>query len=387
MSNICDIAPETATDAVMVKSEPIPEGTPIVKGVEFNDNPDLAGVLKGLRWSGFQASHLGKAVDQINEMISWRPTEEDMTKRMENESISREEAQNTRCTIFLGLTSNMVSSGTREVIRYLCEHNMIDCIVTTCGAIEEDIMKCFEPHYHGAFNLDGKKLRMKGHNRIGNLLVPNNTYVAFEDFFSPILEQMIVEQKENGTIWTPTKIIRRMGCEINNPESVWYWCYRNNIPVFCPGLTDGAVGDVIYFNSYRDDSFILDIARDIRFINDIAMNAYKTGMLILGGGIIKHHICNANLMRNGADFSVFINTGNEFDGSDSGARPDEAISWGKIKLDARPVKVYGDATIMFPLVVAGSFYPNKELAIKPKRKLPEPMCITPEFEEKKESEN
>jgi deoxyhypusine synthase len=62
-------------------------------------------------------------------------------------------------------------------------------------------------------------------------------------------------------------------------------------------------------------------------------------MLILGGGIIKHHICNANLMRNGADFSVFINTGNEYDGSDSGARPDEAISWGKIKLGAKPVKV------------------------------------------------
>ena len=43
--------------------------------------------------------------------------------------------------------------------------------------------------------------------------------------------------------------------------------------------------------------------------------------------------------RNGADFSVFVNTGQEFDGSDSGARPDEAVSWGKIKLGATPVKV------------------------------------------------
>ena len=45
------------------------------------------------------------------------------------------------------------------------------------------------------------------------------------------------------------------------------------------------------------------------------------------------------LQRNGADFSVFVNTANEFDGSDSGARPDEAVSWGKIKMDAKPVKV------------------------------------------------
>jgi deoxyhypusine synthase len=85
------------------------------------------------------------------------------------------------------------------------------------------------------------------------------------------------------------------------------------------------------------------------------MKAKKSGMIILGGGISKHHVCNANLMRNGADYSVFINTASEFDGSDSGARPDEAVSWGKIKLTAKPVKVYSDATIAFPLLVAQTF--------------------------------
>lgn len=61
-------------------------------------------------------------------------------------------------------------------------------------------------------------------------------------------------------------------------------------------------------------------------------------------------------MRNGADFAVMLNTAQEFDGSDSGARPDEAISWGKIKPDAQPVKVCGDATILFPLLVSQTFY-------------------------------
>jgi deoxyhypusine synthase len=69
----------------------------------------------------------------------------------------------------------------------------------------------------------------------------------------------------------------------------------------------------------------------------------------------KHHINNANLMRNGADFAVLLNTAQEFDGSDSGAKPDEAISWGKIKPDAKPVKVCGDATILFPLLVSQTF--------------------------------
>eukprot|EP01052_Picozoa_sp_SAG31_P019254 SAG31_NODE_1397_length_8506_cov_13.069585_2_plen_120_part_00 len=89
--------------------------------------------------------------------------------------------------------------------------------------------------------------------------------------------------------------------------------------VFCPAITDGSVGDMLFFHSYKHDPpLIVDIARDIRAINDIAMAANKSGMLILGGGLCKHHTCNANLMRNGADYSVFINTGQEFDSSDSG---------------------------------------------------------------------
>ena len=84
---------------------------------------------------------------------------------------------------------------------------------------------------------------------------------------------------------------------------------------------------------------VVDILGDLRLINKLAMRSVNTGlviiiksrqtnpinnpitgMIILGGGLIKHHICNANLMRNGADFSLFVNTASEFDGSDSGAR-------------------------------------------------------------------
>merc|ERR1712146_869110 len=98
----------------------------------------------------------------------------------------------------------------------------------------------------------------------------------------------------------------------------------------------------------------------IRRINDIAVRSKCSGMIILGGGLVKHHTCNANLMRNGADYSVFINTGQEFDGSDSGARPDEAISWGKVKIDSRPVKLYTDASLVFPLIVSQTFVKVKE---------------------------
>lgn len=118
---------------------------------------------------------------------------------------------------------------------------------------------------------------------------------------------------------------------------------------------------MIYFHSYKSPGLIIDIAADIRSINNEAVFATKTGMIILGGGVIKHHICNANLMRNGAEYAVFINTGLEFDGSDAGAATDEAVSWGKIKVAARMVKVHCDATIAFPILVAETFaQPNFE---------------------------
>ena len=82
------------------------------------------------------------------------------------------------------------------------------------------------------------------------------------------------------------QMIARLGKEIDNTESLYYWAYRNNIPVFCPALTDGSIGDMLYFHSYKRDGLVLDIVADIRAMNDEAISAKprKTGMLVLGGG-------------------------------------------------------------------------------------------------------
>ena len=87
----------------------------------------------------------------------------------------------------------------------------------------------------------------------------------------------------------------------------------------------------------------------------IWLSAHCTGLIILGGGIVKHHTLNANMMRDRADYSVYFNTAFEFDGGDSGASPDEALSWGKICSTAKPVKVTADASIVSPLLVTATF--------------------------------
>lgn len=189
------------------------------------------------------------------------------------------------------------------------------------------------------------------------MLVPNSNYCAFEDWVVPILDKMVEEQEEQGVKWSPSSVIRRLGKEINNEDSVYYWCYKNDIPVFCPALTDGSLGDMLYFHTYKSSPLQLsiDIVADIRRLNDMSVKSKKAGMIVLGGGVCKHQIANAMLFRNGADYAVYINTGQEYDGSDSGARPDEAVSWGKIRAGAESVKVYADATLVFPLVVAATF--------------------------------
>ena len=322
--------------------------------------------MKLLTTDGFFLAGVAQAVRTIENMRSWRDDTDDSL----------------RTTIFLGFTSNLVSSGLRSTLRYLVQHKHVSALVTTAGGIEEDLIKCLAPTYMcpQGFAADGATLREKGMNRIGNMIVPNSNYQKFEEWVVPILHAMFQEQEataglppesEEGAapggggggkvVWTPSRVIRRLGKEIDDESSLCYWAYKNDIPIFSPALTDGSLGDMLSFHTFKTSPSYLtiDITRDIRRINAISSHAVRAGMIILGGGLVKHHIANACLWRNGADYAVYINTAQEFDGSDAGARPDEAVSWGKIKSGeegvAETVKVYAEATVVFPMIVAGTF--------------------------------
>ncbi|MCX6815783.1 MAG: deoxyhypusine synthase family protein, partial [Candidatus Aenigmarchaeota archaeon] len=220
--------------------------------------------------------------------------------------------------------------------------------------VEEDVIKTLKPFVLGDFRLDGPTLREKGINRIGNILVPNDRYIEFEKVFTPLLKKLYEEQKKTGKIVTPSEICKRLG-EMADETSVLYWCNKNNIPVFCPGITDGSMGDMIFFFKTENPGFKVDVSDDIVKLTDMVLDAKETGAIILGGSLPKHHIMNANMMREGTKYTIYINTAMEGDGSDSGALPQEAQSWGKAAADADFVKIQADATIVFPLLVAGAF--------------------------------
>merc|ERR1719287_30565 len=236
----------------------MPDDHPVCKGHDFQSGDNAVdAIMESMLHTGFQATNLGKAVEEVRRMRAWRLSDAPWKEGDDEALRDPEIRKKIRARLFFAYTSNQISCGQREVIRFLVQHNMVDVIVTTAGGIEEDIIKCFEPTYMGDFHLSGKALRKKGINRIGNLLVPNKNYCQFEDWMAPLISKMHDEQDERwaaqaqalvdaGTgapaetamtpfAYTPSEVIARLGKEINNEESVLYWAQKHDIPVFLPG--------------------------------------------------------------------------------------------------------------------------------------------------------
>ncbi|MFH1785600.1 MAG: deoxyhypusine synthase [Candidatus Micrarchaeota archaeon] len=274
--------------------------------------------------TGFQATNIGNAIDIVAKM-------------------KKEGA-----TVFLTFTSNMVASGLRGIFTEMCKKKFVDVIITAGGSIDHDLIRSSKKYLIGDFMMDDKELHQKGINRIGNILVPNECYVHLEKFMQPVFEELYQSQPDRKV--SPSQIAHKIG-EKTNEDSFLHWCTKNKIPVFCPGITDSAIGLQTYFFKQKRKDFGIDVTKDMNQLAQMAMNAKKTGGIILGGGISKHHAIGVNLLRDGFDYAVYVTTSSPWDGSLSGARTTEGISWGKIKEKANHITVDCDASIAVPLIM------------------------------------
>jgi len=311
------------------------EGFPEVKGYDFEQEFNFDEFMKSFKHMGIQATNLGMAIDIVNQM------HED------------------NATIFLSCTSNMVSSGNREIIKFLVKNKFVHVLSISAGGVEEDIIKTLKPFVIGSFDISGRALYDKGVGRIGNIFAPFDRYLYFEKFMQPLFDRIYAEQHSRKTPVTASEFIHELGIEVekeeNHEDSILYWASKNGIPVFCPALTDGSIGDLFHFQKQKRKDYYLDILGDHEKIVKIALNAEKTGAILLGGGTAKHYVLNANIFREGLDYAVYITTAQEYDASDSGGNQQEAMSWAKIKINAPNVKVRAEASLVFPLLIAATF--------------------------------
>ncbi|KAJ2021693.1 Deoxyhypusine synthase, partial [Coemansia sp. S610] len=162
--------PSIASAAVFAASSQVPKGTELIRGYDFDNGVDYNALLNSYATTGFQAASFNRAVEIINHMRAWRLSDEPINENDQGDDLDMEHRKTVRCKVFLGYTSNLVSCGVREIIKYLVKNKMVDVVVATAGGVEEDFIKCLAPTYVGKFNNKGSELRSKGLNRIGNLI-------------------------------------------------------------------------------------------------------------------------------------------------------------------------------------------------------------------------
>jgi deoxyhypusine synthase len=268
------------------------------------------------------------------------------------ESMIREK----NCVKFLSFPACICSTGTRGVIKEIIKRKLFDVIITTSGTLDHDLARIWRDYYQGTFMADDKELHKKEINRLGNIFIPNECYgLILEEKMKPILNELYKLKKRWSTKELVWEFGKRVENEKNGKDSIIYWAWKNKIPVFIPGITDGAFGSHLwmFYQEHRD--FTIDLLLDEQDLSDIIFDSKKSGALILGGGISKHHTIWWNQYRDGLDYAVYLTTAVEYDGSLSGAQTREAISWGKLKEKADNVTIEGDITILLPLMFASLF--------------------------------
>jgi len=252
---------------------------------------------------------------------------------------------------FLSFTGNLVSTGLRGVLAQLIDERFFNVVITTCGAIDHDIAKSMGGgYYRGFFEADDEDLYRRGYHRLGNIYIEIKGYgVPIERFTHSLVDEIVGEKRE----WPVYEILWRAGEKLSrDPYSILGAAYRRKIPVIVPGIIDGAFGTALYTRS-KISGVKIDLFSDMDLLAEMVFRSKKSGALIIGGGISKHHTIWWNQFKEGLDYAVYITTATEWDGSLSGAHPREAVSWGKIKPSGRRAVVYGDATIILPIIAAG----------------------------------
>jgi len=297
-----------------------------VKDVEIGPSKgseEILGQMEEL--GGFQGNKVANAVNVLERMIK------------DEESLN-----------FLSFPACLVATGIRGIFQEMMKRKWFDLVITTCGTLDHDLARSWGDYYQASFELDDEAVKKKGFSRLGSILVPDDVYgERVEAKVQEFLSEIYRRKKELATY----ELVWEFGKRMKAKDSIIYWATKNRIPIIVPGITDGMIGYQLWMFS-QDRNFRIDVLKDEQLLNDRVWEAERSGALIVGGGISKHHTIWWNQFRGGLDYAVYLTTAIELDGSLSGATPREAVSWGKIKENAQKVFIWGEATSILPLMIS-----------------------------------
>ncbi len=296
-----------------------------VKDIEIKKDTSIDKIFNEMSQSGgFESTSLSAGLEILTEMIS-----------------------DEKCLRFLSCVAAVLSTGLRGIIKDMIKNKWFDVMITTCGALDHDIARYFSNYKEGSFTMDDSELVNQNIHRLGNVLVPMESY-------GPLIEKkmqsFLEEEYKSGTREMSTADVCKMIGKHLGENSFLYWAYKNNVPVIVPGIVDGAVGSQIWLFSQKHNDFKLNLIADSNLLSGLIFKAEKSGAFMIGGGISKHHTLWWNQYRDGLDYALYITTAQEFDGSLSGALIREAISWGKVTQNAKQATIHAEATTILPFL-------------------------------------
>jgi deoxyhypusine synthase len=298
-----------------------------VKDVKINSDTTIEKIFEELSTSGgFEAVNLSTGLEILSEMI---PDE--------------------KCVKFISFVGAVISTGLRGIIKDMIKNNWFNVAITTCGALDHDIARHYSHYKEGSFSMDDRELADQDIHRLGNVLVPMESYgPLIEEKMQEFLEE---EYQKGVKEMSSADVCKMIGRHLGE-DSFLHWAFKNNVDVVVPGIMDGAVGSQVWMFSQKHSDFKLNLLEDANLLSGIIFKAEKSGALMIGGGISKHHTLWWNQYREGLDYAFYITTAQEFDGSLSGALVREAISWGKVTQKAKETTLHAEVTTILPFIYA-----------------------------------
>ena len=298
-----------------------------VRDIEIDQNTSIEKIFDELSQSGgFESVNLSDGLEILSKMIS-----------------------DEKCLKFVSFVGAVVSTGLRGIIKNMIKNKWFDVAITTCGALDHDIARHFSQYKEGSFTMDDMELADQNIHRLGNVLVPMDSY-------GPLIEEkmqeFLEEEYQKGTREMSTSEICKMIGKHLGEDSFLFWANQNGVDVIVPGIMDGAVGSQVWLFMQKHNDFKLNMRGDADLLSGLIFKAEKSGAFMIGGGISKHHTLWWNQYREGLDYAFYITTAQEFDGSLSGALVREAISWGKVTQDARQATLHAEVTTILPFIYA-----------------------------------
>ncbi len=289
-------------------------------------------------------------------------------------------------TIFFGLSGAMIPAGMRQVMVYLIQNRLIDCLVSTGANLYHDLHETLgKYHWQGDHCANDNELAAARVDRIYDVFLADTEVDKEEEFIMDFSDNLSLSRP-----YTTREYFNLLGkklAKMSKEDGILTSAAKASLPVYCPAVGDSVFGTALAASQVkRNKRLLFDVVKDVVELVRIDTQSKTTGVVLLGGGTPKNFIQQAvlcgylfNRELPGHQYAIQITTDTPQWGGLSGCTFEEARSWRKVSETARTATVYCEATIALPIIVSAlaEVYPDLiKKRKKPSFKLGEDLVVS-----------